>query len=60
MNQIKSENFDLAIGEIFDACFYAILKRIQLQNYITVFSNALFPIAASHLGIPATPSFLHG
>lgn len=58
MHRFKKENFDLALGEAFDSCYYAVLEMIGIKNYITVFSMALFETPAKCLGLPAVPSFL--
>ena len=60
MDQLKAEKFDLALGENFDLCYYGVLRRIGVKNYITVFSTAQYENAAMVLGIPSTPSFVPG
>uniref|UniRef100_A0A914D3B1 glucuronosyltransferase n=1 Tax=Acrobeloides nanus TaxID=290746 RepID=A0A914D3B1_9BILA len=60
MDQLKAEKFDLALGENFDLCYYGVLRRIGVKNYITVFSTTQYENAAMALGIPSTPSFVPG
>lgn len=58
MDSLKREKFDLGIGESFDACYYGVLKRLCINNYITVSSTILFDNDAMALGIPTMPSFV--
>lgn len=58
MDGFKSENFDIALGEAFDLCYYGIVRRIGIDNYITVSSGGIFENVASTMGIPSTPSFV--
>uniref|UniRef100_A0A914D4A9 glucuronosyltransferase n=1 Tax=Acrobeloides nanus TaxID=290746 RepID=A0A914D4A9_9BILA len=60
MNQLREEKFDLALGEIFDSCFYGVTEYIGIKNHATILSFALFDIYGSMLGIPSSPSYLPG
>ena len=60
MNQLRQEKFDLALGEIFDSCFYAVTEYIGIKNYATILSFALFDMHGNMLGIPSSPSYLPG
>ncbi len=60
MNQLRQEKFDLALGEIFDSCFYAVTEYIGIKNHATILSFALFDMYGSVLGIPSSPSYLPG
>lgn len=60
MNYLASEKFDLAIGEVLDPCYYGVLEKIGIKNYISVFSSSLFENVAAAIGIPSTPSFVPG
>ena len=61
MNKLKSENFTMAIGEPFDACFYAVIARLGIDNYISVYAGSGFnSFMNNKFGIPSTPSFLPG
>ncbi|KAH7691433.1 UDP-glucoronosyl and UDP-glucosyl transferase, partial [Aphelenchoides avenae] len=60
METLKSEKFDVAIGESMDVCFYGIVRRAGIPKYISAFSTNLYVGAASILGLPALPSFIPG
>uniref|UniRef100_A0A914DB59 glucuronosyltransferase n=1 Tax=Acrobeloides nanus TaxID=290746 RepID=A0A914DB59_9BILA len=61
MERLKSENFDLAVGEPFDACYYGVLARLGIDNYISILaSSGFFNAFAGYFGIPSTPSFVPG
>ena len=60
MNQLRQETFDLALGEIFDSCFYGVTEYIGIKNHATILSFALVDMTGSILGIPSSPSFLPG
>lgn len=60
MNSFKSEKFDIALGENFDACYYGLTRRIGIKNYITISSTAAWEQVMMYLGIPSAPSFVPG
>ncbi|KAH7725749.1 UDP-glucoronosyl and UDP-glucosyl transferase family protein [Aphelenchoides avenae] len=60
MDRLEAEKFDLALGEHFDVCFYAIAQRAGIPRHISVFSTFLFPSASGALGVPTLPSFMPG
>uniref|UniRef100_A0A914D7J9 glucuronosyltransferase n=1 Tax=Acrobeloides nanus TaxID=290746 RepID=A0A914D7J9_9BILA len=60
MNQLRQEQFDLALGETFDSCFYAITEYIGIKNHATILSLALLDMSGNWLGIPSSPSYLPG
>lgn len=56
MERLRDEKFDLALGEHFDVCFYAIAQRAGIPKHISVFSTFI----SGALGIPTLPSFVPG
>lgn len=60
MLQLRKENFDVALGEAFDACYYGVLERIGLSNYITMSSGVMNDFHYGYFGIPPSPSYLPG
>lgn len=56
MKSLARENFDIALGEPFDPCFYGIVEKIGVETYIT---TVMSPIPdTSYFGIPSTASFV--
>uniref|UniRef100_A0A914D6B6 glucuronosyltransferase n=1 Tax=Acrobeloides nanus TaxID=290746 RepID=A0A914D6B6_9BILA len=61
MDQLKSENFTMSIGEPFDACYYGVLERLGINTYISALaSSGMIASFGGLFGLPSTPSFLPG
>ena len=58
MNMLKTENFDIGIGEGVDLCFVGIMRKIGINNYITTSSTGVWDGIPAHFGVPSTPSFV--
>uniref|UniRef100_A0AC34QCW7 UDP-glucuronosyltransferase n=1 Tax=Panagrolaimus sp. JU765 TaxID=591449 RepID=A0AC34QCW7_9BILA len=57
LKNLKNENFDLGLGEIFDGCSFGIFEMIGLKKYVALHSGCMAPIYQSYLGIPKTFPF---
>lgn len=60
MDHLKEEKFELAIGEVFDGCFYGIIERVEIKTHITLSCPPMPDIFIGLLGIPIIPSFVPG
>ena len=58
MNFLKKEKFDIGLGEPFDLCYYGVLHKIGLKNYITATIGGVFDHRVSPMGVPPAPSFV--
>ncbi|KAF1757205.1 hypothetical protein GCK72_013660 [Caenorhabditis remanei] len=58
LEQLKNEDFDLAITEVVDGCAYAIFEHIQVRAHITVLSCSRFDHVSDVLGQPIAPSYV--
>lgn len=58
LDQLKNENFDLAITEVVDGCAYAIFEYLQIRAHITVLSCVRFDHVSDILGQPIAPSYV--
>ncbi|KAF1757184.1 hypothetical protein GCK72_013639 [Caenorhabditis remanei] len=60
IEQIKSENFDLAITEPFDTCAYAFFEAISIRAHVAVYSCSRLDHVSEVIGQPAAPSYVPG
>jgi hypothetical protein len=58
MNMLKTENFDIGIGEALDLCFFGIMRKIGINNYISTSSTGVWDGIPALFGVPSTPSFV--
>ncbi|KAH7713328.1 UDP-glucoronosyl and UDP-glucosyl transferase family protein [Aphelenchoides avenae] len=58
MDRLASEKFDLALGEPFDACSYAVFERAHVPKHISVLAGSM--MAGAAIGLPSLPSFVPG
>ena len=58
MESFKAIQFDIALGENFDLCFFGVLKLIGVNNYISISSGGVWEQTAMSFGVHPTPSFI--
>uniref|UniRef100_A0A914CZS7 glucuronosyltransferase n=1 Tax=Acrobeloides nanus TaxID=290746 RepID=A0A914CZS7_9BILA len=60
MERLRAERFDLAIGEVFDGCFYGIVEKARIPAHISLSGTPMPDLYISHLGIPTMFGFVPG
>ncbi|CAI2356439.1 unnamed protein product [Caenorhabditis sp. 36 PRJEB53466] len=60
LEQLKSENFDLAITEPFDSCAYGIFEYLQVPAHVSVISCGRMDHVSDAIGQPIAPSYVPG
>ncbi|CCD67627.2 UDP-glucuronosyltransferase [Caenorhabditis elegans] len=60
LDQLRDENFDLAITEPVDGCAYAIFEYLKIRDHVTVLSCVRFDHVSDILGQPIAPSYVPG
>ena len=55
---LKKEHFDIAIGEMFEACGFGVFEVLGIKKYITTHSSSLSITLDIHSGVPQAPSIL--
>ncbi|KAK6014162.1 hypothetical protein OSTOST_20486, partial [Ostertagia ostertagi] len=58
LQQLKDENFDVAITELFDFIGMGVLEAIGLKNIIGAHSAIMMEGTSLALGVPLLPSFI--
>nr|CDJ90983.1 UDP-glucuronosyl UDP-glucosyltransferase domain containing protein [Haemonchus contortus] len=58
LQQLKNENFDVAIAELFDFIGIGVLEAIGLKNIVGAHTCALMEGTSLALGVPVLPSFM--
>lgn len=58
MDQLADEKFDLALGEPFDACSFAVFQRARISKHISVIAGPT--LVGPLIGLPSVPSFVPG
>ncbi|CAD5210422.1 unnamed protein product [Bursaphelenchus okinawaensis] len=56
--QLRNENFDIAIGEHFDVCTFALFEVLGIKKHISAYATPMFPQAMTLLGHGITTSYL--
>ncbi|CAJ0603739.1 unnamed protein product [Cylicocyclus nassatus] len=60
LQQLKSENFDVGITELFEFSGFPVFEAIGLKNIIGAHSTGLFEGSAYAIGVPVIPSYVPG
>ncbi|KHJ87773.1 UDP-glucoronosyl and UDP-glucosyl transferase [Oesophagostomum dentatum] len=58
MEQLKRENFDVGIAELFDFAGLVVFEAIGLGNIIGTHSSSILEGTAYSIGVPVIPSFM--
>jgi hypothetical protein len=58
MEYFKAIQFDIALGEHVDPCFFGVLKLIGVNNYISISSSGIWEQIAMSFGVHPTSSFV--
>ncbi|CAJ0603735.1 unnamed protein product [Cylicocyclus nassatus] len=58
LQQLKSENFDVGITELFEFSGFPVFEAIGLKNIIGAHSMGLFEGSAYAIGVPVIPSYV--
>lgn len=56
--ELRNENFDLGIGEIFDMCSLAFIEALGIKKHIAAFSTNIIETFAQPFGIDSNPSYV--
>ncbi|CAD5214255.1 unnamed protein product [Bursaphelenchus xylophilus] len=57
-NRLRQERFELAIGEHFDTCTYALFEVLGIKKYISAYAAPIFPQALELLGHGMTTAYI--
>ncbi|CAI5449773.1 unnamed protein product [Caenorhabditis angaria] len=60
LEQIKAENYDLALTEPFDLCAYALFEAVNIRAHVAVLAASRFEHVSSVLGQPMASSYVPG
>ena len=58
LDLLRKEHFDIAIGEVFESCGYAVFELLGIKKYITTYSSSLSVTLGLYSGVPQAPSIL--
>ncbi|KAI6178950.1 UDP-glucuronosyltransferase [Aphelenchoides besseyi] len=58
LDQLREENFDIAMTEFFDVCGVLLINRIEIKKYIVLYSSILPSVHGAKYGIPTLASFV--